>query len=121
MIMSGKKIFFTIWGILFAAIFFAIVYVSAQVTGLEKQISSIDTQIIDIKDDIRTSKTEWAFLTNPARIAEISKKVLPDLQKITAKDIMSLESIPASTQYIDVSAYETEGDMDSYSVIKVAD
>ena len=120
MILSGKRLFLTIWGSLFIAIVLAIVYVSAQVKGLEKQISSIDTKIVDIEQDIRTSQTEWAFLTNPARIAEISKKVLPELQKITAKNIMGLEDVPTSAKYIDVSVQD-EDNGEGFSVIKVAD
>ena len=105
MTLSGKRLFLTIWGTLFVAIILAIVYVSAQVKGLEKQII-IDTKIVDIEQDIRTSQTEWAFLTNPA-IAEIGK-VLPELQKITAKNIMDLENVPTSTKYIDVTVQDAD-------------
>ncbi|MGB1360588.1 MAG: hypothetical protein ACPG8V_00565 [Alphaproteobacteria bacterium] len=117
MFLTGKKVFVTIWGVLFFLIIFMIVYVSAQVKSIEKQVSLMDTKIEVEKQNIKASKNEWAFLTSPERIAKLSEKVLPDLTKITAKNIVDLEEIPSSSKYINV---KITGEKEEYSVIKIS-
>ncbi len=44
MVLLGKKLFITIWILLFTSILFMIIFVSAQVKNIEKQISYIERQ-----------------------------------------------------------------------------
>jgi len=117
MFLSGKKLFITVWILIFSSMLFMIIYVSAQVRNLEKQISYIEKKIEEEHDNIRESESEWAFLTRPERIDAISKKLLPELKKITAKKIVNLETIPNSSKLVDIKTDSKE----EYSVIRISD
>jgi len=117
MVLLGKKLFITIWILLFTSILFMIIFVSAQVKNIEKQISYIERQTEIEQDNIRESESEWAFLTRPERIYGISKKLLPELKKITAKNIVNLETIPNSSKFVDIKTDSTK----EYSFIRVSD
>ena len=68
-----------------------LVYVNSHAKALEQEINSINRQIKAEHLRIEMLKKNWAYLTAPRRIMELSQKYLPHLAKIKPEQIYPQE------------------------------
>lgn len=68
-------------------------YVKQQVREMEKELELVHRGILDHQVAIQVLKTEWSYLNQPARLAELASRHL-GLQPVSAEQIIRLEDLP---------------------------
>ncbi len=69
-------------------------YVKQQVREMEKELGLVHRSILDHQVAIQVLKTEWSYLNQPARIAELASRHL-GLRPVSAERIIRLEDLPS--------------------------
>lgn len=74
-----------------AALLFHIKY---EVLAIEKSLSSVRDKISATTEDITTLRAEWAYLSHPKRVKELSTKYL-SAQPMERAQVMAVDPVPA--------------------------
>ena len=77
---SINKFYFFNFAIIFALIFsiFMNFAVQFQVENLQEEVKGFESEIADYNKQIENLEVEWAFLTRPSRLRELSQEYLVD-------------------------------------------
>lgn len=75
------------FGLIAASLFI----VENEVQGLKEDLNEIHRQLRADREAIHVMQAEWAYLTQPARIALLTKQNLPDLVPQQSKQYYSIE------------------------------
>ncbi len=82
-----------IWVMLVALSGYAMFQVKSEVGRLDKRLATVNRQIADDREQIRTLNVEWATLTQPDRLETMSQHVLR-LQPIRTYVLGTLDQPP---------------------------
>ena len=85
---AGLLFFLTAAG---AALF--LFYIKQEVREMEQELGIVHRDILRHQEAIRVLKTEWSYLNQPARIADLAARHL-DLRPLTARQFVHLEDLP---------------------------
>ncbi len=86
---AGLLFFLTAAG---AALF--LFHIKQEVREMEQEINIVHRDILRHQEAIHVLKTEWSYLNQPARIADLAGRYL-DLRPVTAQQFVHLEDLPA--------------------------
>lgn len=78
----------------FVAAMLAMFLVKHEVRGLERELALLELDRQRHVEAIRVLRSEWSYLTRPARIADLARRHLP-LQPVQATQIKWLAETPA--------------------------
>lgn len=67
--------------------------VKDEVWQMEDELRAVQRDILDQQEAIQVLETEWSYLNQPARIADLAKRHL-GLQPVSAKRIVRLDDLP---------------------------
>lgn len=65
-----------IWSCLCAAVVVGLFVVKHRVQALEENLTALNTEIISDQDAIQVLQAEWSYLNQPARLEELSRRLL---------------------------------------------
>ncbi|HZS85244.1 MAG TPA: hypothetical protein VFA50_20385 [Stellaceae bacterium] len=82
-----------LWLALVALLGFAMFKMKYEVMGIEDELARVNRAIVADQDQIHVLKAEWSFLSQPARLAELSRRFL-DLAPVATKQLGTVESVP---------------------------
>jgi hypothetical protein len=82
-----------LWLVLVAFVGFGMFKVKYEVMDLEDALARTNRAIVADQDSIHVLKAEWAFLSQPSRLAELSKRHL-DLVPLGAAQLGQISAIP---------------------------
>ncbi|MCH9000557.1 MAG: hypothetical protein IID48_20155 [Proteobacteria bacterium] len=85
---AGLLFFLTAAG---AALF--LFQIKQEVREMEEELGIVHRDILRHQEAIRVLKTEWSYLNQPARIADLAGRHL-DLRPLTARQFVRLEDLP---------------------------
>ncbi len=68
-------------------------YIKQEVREMEEELGIVHRDILRHQEAIRVLKTEWSYLNQPARIADLAGRHL-DLRPLTARQFVRLEDLP---------------------------
>lgn len=68
-------------------------YVKHEVGVLKEELSAVHRKIRDHQDAMQVLKTEWSFLNQPARLADLAKRHL-GLRPIATHRVVTIEDLP---------------------------
>ena len=85
---SGLLFFLTAAG---AALF--LFNIKQEVREMEEELGIVHRDILRHQEAIRVLKTEWSYLNQPARIADLAGRHL-DLRPLTARQFVRLDDLP---------------------------
>ncbi len=85
---AGLLIFLTAAG---AALF--LFHIKQEVREMEEELGIVHRDILRHQEAIRVLKTEWSYLNQPARIADLAGRHL-DLRSLTARQFVRLDDLP---------------------------
>ena len=85
---AGLLFFLTAAG---AALF--LFHIKQEVREMEQELNIVHRDILRHQAAIRVLKTEWSYLNQPARIADLAGRHL-DLRPVTARQFVRLEDLP---------------------------
>ena len=85
---AGLLFFLTAAG---AALF--LFHIKQEVREMEQELGIVHRDILRHQEAIRVLKTEWSYLNQPARIADLAGRHL-DLRPLTARQFVHLEDLP---------------------------
>ena len=88
-----NKRFYLIFGIILIILVASLFQLKHQVVKLEKKLIANQSLIQKEKESLKVLRAEWSYLTNPARIENLSKNFL-NLRIISLKQIGDIEKIP---------------------------
>ena len=103
MVITKKTTFITIWIVMLIGTIYTLMHISHQVKNLESSLKSINANIKQEKQNIRTLSAEWSYLTDPSRIEKLSAELLPNLTIIKASDISKLDNIKEFNNVISIT------------------
>jgi len=83
-----------IWIFLVALAGYAMFQVKYEVTRLDDRLARVNRQIVDDQDRIHALKAEWAVLTQPKRLEELTRKAALPLDPIGIKSLGALDKPP---------------------------
>jgi cell division protein FtsL len=82
-----------LWLVLVAFVGFGMFKVKYEVMDLEDELARINRAIVTDQDAIHVLRAEWAFLAQPSRLAELSRRHL-DLVPLGASQLGQIAAIP---------------------------
>jgi hypothetical protein len=82
-----------LWLVLVAFVGFGMFKVKYEVMDLEDALARTNRAIVADQDSIHVLKAEWAYLSQPSRLAELSKRHL-DLVPLGAAQLGQISAIP---------------------------
>lgn len=95
------------------AIAVTLFHLKQQVGDLERELSQVNRQIVAHRETIQVLRTEWSFLNQPARIAELAERHLgmrPNLPEQSIRlDDLPLRGPLAAAAEMASGARETGG------------
>ncbi|BDB96238.1 cell division protein FtsL [Candidatus Hydrogenosomobacter endosymbioticus] len=68
-------------------------YVKHEVLALESNIKNMHTMISKTRENIGTMQAELAYLTNPKRVAKLSKRYLADARPVENSRVLSVGNV----------------------------
>ena len=68
-------------------------YIKQEVREMEEELGIVHRDILRHQEAIRVLKTEWSYLNQPARIADLAGRHL-GLRPVTAQQFVHLEDLP---------------------------
>ncbi len=68
-------------------------HIKQEVRELEEELGIVHSDILRHQEAIRVLRTEWSYLNQPARIAELAERHL-DMQLLTARQYVGFFEIP---------------------------
>ena len=68
-------------------------FIKQEVREMEEELGIVHRNILRHQEAIRVLKTEWSYLNQPARIADLAGRHL-DLRPLTARQFVRLEDLP---------------------------
>lgn len=108
-----------IWVMLVALSGYTMFQVKAEVGRLDKQLATVNRQIADDRDRIRTLGVEWATLTQPERLETLSQHVL-QLQPIRTFMLGSYDQVPLRDDAVTPPAPITSGTPETAQLAEVS-
>jgi hypothetical protein len=97
-----------LWMLLAASIGYAMFQVKYEVAQLDEQLVRIHRDIAADQESIHVLKAEWAFLTQPKRLDELSKRYLA-LSPIGTAKLGALDAAPMRAVKSDPEATPSPG------------
>ena len=91
-----------LWLILVACVGFGMFKVKYEVMDLEDALSRSNRAILADQDAIHVLKAEWAFLGQPSRLADLSRRYL-DLAPLGAAQLGQIANIPLRPSAVPVA------------------
>jgi hypothetical protein len=91
-----------LWLILVAFVGFGMFEVKYEVMDLEDALARINRAILADQDTIHVLKAEWAFLVQPSRLADLSRRHL-DLAPLGAAQLGQIAGIPLRPSAVPVA------------------
>lgn len=88
----SRKMYLLFCAIGFGCIALSLFVVENEVEDMRKDLAEIERQIVADKEAIHVLKAEWAYLTRPQRIAELSSKYL-DLEPVQSEQFVTGKEI----------------------------
>lgn len=89
-----KGIFISIW-LLGAVITGVGLYgIAYEVEQMEKDLTALERDIVQERENIHVLEAEWAYLARPERIERLSGQFLPNMRVLTPERIGKLDDIP---------------------------
>jgi hypothetical protein len=82
-----------LWSAAVIVVGYAMFQVKYEVQQQEEALARLDRQIVEGREAIRVLNAEWSFLTQPARLSELSQRYLK-LAPISVAQIGNLDAIP---------------------------
>jgi cell division protein FtsL len=82
-----------LWLVLVAFVGFGMFKVKYEVMDLEDELARANRAIVTDQDAIHVLKAEWAFLAQPSRLAELSRRHL-DLVPLGTAQLGQIDAIP---------------------------
>ncbi len=68
-------------------------YIKQEVREMEQELGIVQRDILRHQEAIRVLETEWSYLNQPARIADLAGRHL-DLRPLTARQFVRLDDLP---------------------------
>ncbi len=68
-------------------------YIKQEVREMERELGIVQRDILHHQEAIRVLETEWSYLNQPARIADLAGRHL-DLRPLTARQFVRLDDLP---------------------------
>lgn len=68
--------------------------IAYEVETLETELAQLERDIGKERESIHTLDAEWAYLARPDRVAELAKKYLPDMRRLSAARVARLDDLP---------------------------
>jgi hypothetical protein len=96
-----------LWAAAVIVVGYAMFQVKYEVMQQEEQLTRINRQIADSREAIRVLNAEWSFLSQPARLSELSKRYLK-LVPIGTAQLGSIDAIPLRDAAPASAATQTE-------------
>ena len=93
-----------IWSILCVGIVFGLFVIKQRVQHLEAELENLNAEIITNRDATEVLKAEWSYLNEPARLEDLSKRLLnmktpkPE-QFITLEELVGKERLADNYNY----------------------
>ncbi len=75
------------------AIVVTLFHLKQQVGDLERELSQVNRQIVAHRETIQVLRTEWSFLNQPARIAELAERHL-GMRRNQPEQLIRLDDLP---------------------------
>lgn len=66
--------------------------ITYQVDELEKQLHSLNKEILDEQETIHILKAEWSYLNDPSRLESLAKRYL-DLKEMSGEQLVTFDSL----------------------------
>jgi hypothetical protein len=88
-----------VWLVAVGCLGFGMFQVKREVQNLEDQITRINRSIARDRDAIHVLNAEWSYLTQPTRLAEVSKRHLT-LSPVATAQLGQIENIPLKQQSV---------------------
>jgi hypothetical protein len=86
-----------VWLVVAGSLGFGMFQVKREVQDLEDQLTRINRGIASDRDAIHVLKAEWSYLTQPTRLADVSKRHLT-LAPVATAQLGQIENIPLKQQ-----------------------
>lgn len=83
------------WLVLAAIAGATVFHVSQEAQHAEKKLRRINAEIRTRDESLRVLRAEWFYLTQPARLLELSKKYFPDYVPMTGAQMTQLADVSA--------------------------
>ncbi|UCH75423.1 MAG: hypothetical protein JSU82_06170 [Rhodospirillales bacterium] len=89
-----RPLILTVW-LLGASITGAALYgIAYEVERMEAELAALELEILEERSALHGLGAEWAYLGRPARIEELARTYLPDLQRLSANQLGTVDRIP---------------------------
>ncbi len=75
------------------AIVVALFHLKQEVGDLERELSQVDRAIAAHRETLRVLRTEWSFLNQPTKVAELARRHL-GMRPNTTAQVIRLEDLP---------------------------
>jgi hypothetical protein len=95
-----------VWLVAVGCLGFGMFQVKREVQDLEDKLVRVNRGITSDRDAIHVLKAEWSYLTQPTRLAEVSKRHLA-LSPVATAQLGQIENIPLKQQQQSVAAVAT--------------
>lgn len=83
-----------VWIMLVSVTGYTLFHISFQVSAMEQELSSLNTQIRKEKESVHVLKAEWTYLNRPERIERLSQSLLPDLSVLKPSQLATFDELP---------------------------
>jgi len=67
--------------------------ITYQVDELEKELHSLNKDILEEQETIHILKAEWSYLNDPNRLEALTKRYLEDLKEMGGGQLISLDKL----------------------------
>ncbi len=94
MSINYKILIFFIWLAVVSVSSFALFQVSFQVEELEKKIKVQDKKIAKLEQEQVVLYAEWAYMSRPERVSQLSQALLPQIKPYTTQQYKAVNYIP---------------------------
>jgi hypothetical protein len=81
--------------------------VKYQVKEMHEQVAGVQQQLLEERQALQVAAAEWAYLSRPDRLAQLSEKYLVASAPVGAQQVNDVQSLPyPQTQYVYAQADE---------------
>ncbi len=94
-----------LWLVLVAFVGFGMFKVKYEVMDLEDELARANRAIMADQDAIHVLKAEWAFLAQPSRLAELSRRYL-ELTPLGTAQLRQIDAIPLRASAVPLAGAE---------------
>lgn len=98
-----------LWTVLIAGASAVLFQVSQEVKGLDRNLASLNRQILTEQEAIRVLRAEWAYLNQPVRLQALASEHLDLAEVSRTQMIASIEDIPRPLPTVRLASAPADG------------